>query len=593
MLPKVENRMSQIVLVTGASGYVALHCVKQLLLEGYSVRGTVRNLNNVKKVSAKSIWENFREISPLLRLPFAQERLHIVEADLLKAEDWDRVTLGCSFILHIASPWPIVADESTIRTAVEGTLNVLTAASHHPEVRKVVLTSSCAAVNGINGHKNNSRVFDETCWTDMKSPTVDNYAKSKTLAEQEAWKFWHGITGGISVLYILRFFIFSYFQFLESKHKFDLIVLNPTFITGPVLSNVENGSATIIGRMMDFRTYLAAPKASLGVVDVRDVARAHVDVLTNDEANGERILITSQPSIWFRDMTKWLAKEFRKQGYLLSYLQLNNTAYFFAFNTNIGISLRILGIQYTDPRKSIIDMMYSMIEHGMVGNGITRLSSLIDVLLIHKSTNSTCTIFLTVISTSLNKTLTEVKRLINERESGKPESWACLIAIIMILMKELIPPCRQTPVLENTTRRQTHDFTTSVATACNLAIIITFRVLLDTEDEINEPIIQGELRDHITFSLGIFTMTFFFGCWCCFCCGCMLCKWILDCPQICGSVITNASLKLISSHPSIRRKLSVPGKTFVQKSYMAKLPEVKHIAIGVPLSKPTFSGFAL
>ncbi|KAL6741996.1 hypothetical protein Aduo_015197 [Ancylostoma duodenale] len=88
----------------------------------------------------------------------------------------------------------------------------------------------------------------------------------------------------------------------------------------------------------------------------------------------------------------------------------------------------------------------------------------------------------------------------------------------------------------------------------NLAVVMTIRILLDSEDEINEPIIKGPLRERLTIFLGIFTMTFFFGCWCCFCCGCMLCKWMLDCPDICSSLLTAASFKFISSHPSIRRR---------------------------------------
>ncbi|EYC13067.1 hypothetical protein Y032_0045g1249 [Ancylostoma ceylanicum] len=88
----------------------------------------------------------------------------------------------------------------------------------------------------------------------------------------------------------------------------------------------------------------------------------------------------------------------------------------------------------------------------------------------------------------------------------------------------------------------------------NLAVVMTIRILLDSEDEINEPIIKGPLRERLTIFLGIFTMTFFFGCWCCFCCGCMLCKWMLDCPDICSSILTAASFKFISSHPSIRRR---------------------------------------
>ncbi|VDM81070.1 unnamed protein product [Strongylus vulgaris] len=131
-----EDKGKQLVLVTGASGYVATHCVAQALAAGYRVRGTVRSKKNMRKVA------------PLLRLPYADERLELIEADLLNEHDWPAAVKGCTYILHVASPWPIVADESTIKTAVDGTLFVLRAASMTPSVKKVVLTSSCAAING-------------------------------------------------------------------------------------------------------------------------------------------------------------------------------------------------------------------------------------------------------------------------------------------------------------------------------------------------------------------------------------------------------------------------------------------------------------
>ncbi|CAJ0938408.1 unnamed protein product, partial [Mesorhabditis belari] len=254
------DRSKIVVLVTGASGYVALHCVKQLLEAGYSVRGTVRSKKNEQK------------IRPLLVLPNAALRLELVEADLLKPDGWDSIVDGCTYVLHVASPWPIVADETTVLTAVKGTQCVLQAAARTRSVKKVVLTSSCSAIN--DGHRNDERIFDETCWANLESPKVEYYARSKTLAERSAWEFW---------------------EKLDKDTRFQLTVLNPTFITGPVLSDVENGSCTIIGRIMHLKTFLACPKACLGLVDVRDVAKAHILAMTNSATDGERILFTPSP----------------------------------------------------------------------------------------------------------------------------------------------------------------------------------------------------------------------------------------------------------------------------------------------------------
>ncbi|PAV92186.1 hypothetical protein WR25_06717 isoform A [Diploscapter pachys] len=100
--------------------------------------------------------------------------------------------------------------------------------------------------------------------------------------------------------------------------------------------------------------------------------------------------------------------------------------------------------------------------------------------------------------------------MFQEREENKPKRWGFLVFIV------------------------------AVVTTFNLAVVITIRALLDSEDEINEPVIQGELRRDLTAFLGVFTLTFFFGCWCCFCCGCFGCRWLLcDCPGQCVALMSD------------------------------------------------------
>ncbi|KAJ1354910.1 hypothetical protein KIN20_012001 [Parelaphostrongylus tenuis] len=346
-----KNETAQVVLVTGASGYVALHCVQQLLAAGFNVRGTVRDKSNQRK------------ILPLQKLADENPngRLELIEADLLNPQDWPRAMDGCTFVLHVASPWPIVADESTIRTAVEGTLNVLRTAATTPSVKKVVITSSCAAVN--DGHRNDSQVFDERCWTNLDNPRIENYARSKTMSELSAWKFWNT---------------------LDHNNRFALTVLNPTFIVGPLLSDVPHGSAIIVGRFMDFRTYLASPKVSLGIVDVRDVAKAHLEALRRPESDGERILITAR-SVWFGEMVYWLRREFIRLGYKISpvvvpnwilklYASMKVDKQVVAIVHRVGSEVKfdnsksreILGLVYSDPRSALIRMAHDMINCGMV-----------------------------------------------------------------------------------------------------------------------------------------------------------------------------------------------------------------------------------
>ena len=73
----------------------------------------------------------------------------LVTADLESDEGWAEAVAGCEYVLHVASPFPLEdpADEDElIRPAVQGTLRVLRACAASGTVRRVVLTSSVAAV---------------------------------------------------------------------------------------------------------------------------------------------------------------------------------------------------------------------------------------------------------------------------------------------------------------------------------------------------------------------------------------------------------------------------------------------------------------
>ncbi|CAJ0921220.1 unnamed protein product, partial [Mesorhabditis belari] len=267
---------------------------------------------------------------------------------------------GCDYVLHVASPFPIVSTEETIKTAIDGTLNVLKACQNEASVKKVVLTSSCAAVNEGNDP---DRIFDEGSWTNTRSSQVDFYAKSKTLAEKAAWDFVANIQDG---------------------NKFKLTTLNPTLIVGPPLIDDDQGtSITLIRRFLNPWEMPGVPGVSLALVDVRDVAKAHIEAMRRPETDGERILCTSQPSFWFRDFARILGKEFRRQGYWVPLIQVPYAVvYIFSFFDAQAASVlhrigpevkfsnkkakRLLGLEFRDPAESIVEMTYHLIERGII-----------------------------------------------------------------------------------------------------------------------------------------------------------------------------------------------------------------------------------
>lgn len=167
-----------LILVTGASGYIATHIVKQLLELGFRVRGTVRSLKDEKKILP---------LKTLVSNP--KHELELCEADLLNEESWLSAVKDCTFVLHTASPFPNKApkdENEIISPAVNGTLNVLKACLQPGlNIKKVVLTSSVAAVAGDNFK--NLYTYTENDWPDLKDQQA--YTKSKIMAEKSAWDF--------------------------------------------------------------------------------------------------------------------------------------------------------------------------------------------------------------------------------------------------------------------------------------------------------------------------------------------------------------------------------------------------------------------
>lgn len=262
------------VLVTGGSGFVAIHCIDQLLRGGYPVRTTVRSLQREADV---------RAMLKTAGTPH-QEALTFFEADLMRDEGWAEAVAGCRFVLHVASPFPASVpkhEDELILPAREGALRVLRAA-RGAGVQRVVQTSSFVAIG--YGHKPQAAPFDETMWTNVDGAGVTAYAKSKTLAERAAWDF------------IAR----------EGGHL-ELSVVNPVGIFGPIFGPDYSTSILIVQKLLDGEVP-ACPRISFGAVDVRDVADMHLRAMTNPAANGERFLATAGEFISLLDVGTILKK---------------------------------------------------------------------------------------------------------------------------------------------------------------------------------------------------------------------------------------------------------------------------------------------
>lgn len=261
-----------VVTVTGASGFIALHCVRELLQRGYRVRGTLRSPSKQAAVRAA--------LAPLE----PGDRLSFVETDLSDDAGWDEAMAGATYALHVASPLPNHpprdADE-LIRPAREGTLRALAAASKAGVVRLIMTSSSAAVMSGRD--REPGRTFDENDWSDLGQP-MGAYERSKTLAEQAAWEFVRG---------------------LPPERRLELVTMNPVFVLGPSLLGTDNTSNEIVRKLLR-REVPGIARLQLGLVDVRDVAIAHVLAMIVPEAAGERFILCGE-SRWMQDIADELA----------------------------------------------------------------------------------------------------------------------------------------------------------------------------------------------------------------------------------------------------------------------------------------------
>ncbi|GAA2973898.1 NAD-dependent epimerase/dehydratase family protein [Actinokineospora diospyrosa] len=260
----------ELVLVTGGSGFLGAHAVVRLLADGYRVRASVRSLDRVADVREMV---RVGGVDPHSALSF-------VAADLTGDAGWGEAVTGCSYVLHVASPFPLAtpkAEDALVAPARDGALRVLRAA-RDAGVRRVVMTSSFAAVG--YGHPQTERVFTEETWTNLDGPGITPYVRSKTLAERAAWEFAEG-------------------------SAVELAVVNPVGIFGPVLGPDYAGSVDLVRRLLDGELP-GVPRLSTSLVDVRDVADLHVRAMVDPAAAGQRFIAAAGDYVTMPEMAEIL-----------------------------------------------------------------------------------------------------------------------------------------------------------------------------------------------------------------------------------------------------------------------------------------------
>jgi len=346
---------SKPVLVTGATGYVAGWIIKKLLDEGITVHATVRNPNDSVKLA---------HLNTLAAT--SKGKMHYFKADLLDEGSFAEAMKGCELVFHTASPFFTDvkdAQKELIEPAVLGTRNVLEQAGKAPSVKRVVLTSSCAAIytdctdlqNTPNG------IFTEEVWNTTATLDYQPYSYSKTLAEKEAWKM------------------------AGEQKQWDLVVVNPCMVFGPPLNpkTATSESISLLKQIGDGSLKTGVPNIGIGVVDVRDLADAHFNAGFIPSVSGRHIICGHNTNML--ELAQILHKSFGKQykipnsalpKWLLMLVgpMVNKilTRRYLRNNVNLpwkadnSKSIKELGMQYRPLDQTMNDAFQTLIDHQVI-----------------------------------------------------------------------------------------------------------------------------------------------------------------------------------------------------------------------------------
>jgi len=322
--------------------------VKALLDEGITVHAAVRNPDDKEKL---------KYLNALAEK--APGSIKYFKADLLKNRSYAEAMEGCELVYHTASPFINTVKDpqrDLVDPALLGTRNVLESVNLTGSVKRVVLTSSCAAVFGDSKDLLDlpNKTATEENWNTTSNLNHQAYSYSKTVAEIEAWAI------------------------NKVQNRWDLVVINPTLVLGPGINPISTSeSFNLIRQLGDGSMKMGAPGFDIGVVDVRDVAKAHFNAGFMPEAKGRHLISADHKTFLqlanilrdkYGDAYPFPKRELPKflvwlvgplQGIKRKMICRNFGYLWLVDNTK---SKEKLGMSYTPVEKTIVDFFQQMID---------------------------------------------------------------------------------------------------------------------------------------------------------------------------------------------------------------------------------------
>jgi dihydroflavonol-4-reductase len=333
------------VCITGATGFVGSHVVEAFLAAGISVRAAVRSPDDEEKTA---------------HLKAMAERhgtdLTFHEANLREPGSFDEAVAGCEGVIHVAAVARLAAPNpqaQIVDPSIEGAKNVLSAATK-AGVRRVILTSSIAAIGSYRASQD--RPLTEADWNDVATLETDPYGFAKTSAERLAWA-------------------------QSEEAPWDLVVLNPVLVLGPVFNKRQTRASPSVLRAVLGNAFPALPKMCFGLVDVRDVATAHLEAYRRPEATGRHLLYAGNR--WLHEIGAELRAAYPKRRIRTRRLPNVFTRLSAKFDNRIDAKVlndtldrvphydghhapSALGFTYRDVGETVRDTAKSMVEQGFV-----------------------------------------------------------------------------------------------------------------------------------------------------------------------------------------------------------------------------------